>query len=141
MYVVQQLVTGNYDYVYVCTYDMVYCDIGTSSTQPTLRQLLNALQPVSADWHMLGIQLDCDADTLNVIRENNPHKVEHCMRDLLNKWRQKCPKQTWSDIISALRKMDRNDIADETERQYISPSAGWQLWEGLRLNDFLCRVC
>ena len=105
-------------------YVMVYCDIGTSSVQPTLHQLLNALQPVSADWYTLGIQLDCDADTLNVIRENNPHKVEHCMRDLLSKWRQKYPKKSWGDIISALRKMDRNDVADKVKRQYISPSAG-----------------
>ena len=99
---------------------MVCCDTGTSSSQPTLCQLFNVLRPVSADWYTLGIQLNYDASTLNII-ESNHRKVEHCLRDLLSKWLQKYPSKGWRDIIGALRKMDRNDVADEVERQYISP--------------------
>ena len=104
---------------------MIYI-VGTPSAQPTLTllQLFNALQPVSADWYTLGIQLDYDASTLDIIKEDNHHKVEHCLRDMLSKWLQKYPNKGWRDIIGALRKMKRNDVADEIERQYISPSPG-----------------
>ena len=125
---------------YLCMYETVHCDTGTSASQPTLRQLFNALQPVSADWYALGIQLDYDASTLSIIREDNHHKVERCMNDLLSKWLQKYPHKGWKDIIGALRKTDRNDVADEVEIQYISPSPGVAVWEGLGFNDFLCRV-
>ena len=103
-----------------------YCDkiVGTSSAQPALQQLLGALQQVSAEWYTLGIQLGYDADTLNIISANNFHKVEHCLRDLLSNWRRKYPNKGWSDIISALRKMGRNDIANDVERQYLSSSLG-----------------
>ena len=103
------------------------------SAQPTLPQLFNALQPVSADWYTLGIQLDYDASTLDII-ESNHRKVEHCLRDLLSKWLQEYPNKGWRDIIGALRKMKRIDVADEIERQYMYIS----VWEGLRrFNDFL----
>ena len=58
---------------------------------PNQHQLFNALQPVSADLYLLGIRLDYDAGTLNIIREDNFHKVEHCMGDLLSKWLWKYP--------------------------------------------------
>ena len=106
---------------------------GTSSSQPTLCQLFNALRPVSADWYTLGIELDYDASTLNII-ESNHRKVEQCLRDLLSKWLQKYPTKGWRDIIGVLRKMDRNDVADEVGRQYISPSPGVTVWECLGFN-------
>ena len=124
----------------MCTYETVHCDIGTSSSQPTLCQLFNVLQPLSADWYTLGIQLDYDASTLNIIREDNHHKAEHCMEDLLSKWLQKYPHKGWGDIIGTLRKMGRNDVGDEVERQYISPSPGVAVWEGLGLNMILILV-
>ena len=70
---------------------------------------------------MLGIRLGLTFTEVGTIRRN---KVEHCVEDLLSKWQQKYPNKGWSDIISALRKMDRNDVADKLERQYISPSPG-----------------
>ena len=91
-----------------------------ASAKPIPNQLCDALQPVSADWHTLGMQLGYDADKLNVIKENNHRNVEDCMKDMLIKWQQKYPNKGWSDIISALRNMDRNDVANEIERQYIS---------------------
>ena len=44
------------------------------------------------------------------------------MGDLLSTWLQKYPSKGWRDIIGALREMDKNEIADEVEEQYISPS-------------------
>ena len=42
------------------------------------------------------------------------------MRDLLSKWQQKHPDKNWSDIVGALREMNRNDVADKIERQHIT---------------------
>ena len=103
-------------------------DFFTSSSQPTLCQLFNALQPVSSDWYTLGIELDYDTSTLNII-ESNHHKVKYCLRDLLSKWLWKYPTKGWSlvgwrDIIGALRKMDRNNVADEVETRSYSRCLG-----------------
>ena len=93
------------------------------SAKPTLLQLLDALQdPLSAEWYTLGLRLGYDAGKLNIIRENNHHVVEHCMRDLLTLWLQKYPKKGWGDIADALREMDKNDVADKIARQYNLPS-------------------
>ena len=109
-------------YVHIIVQLYVYVILGTSSPQPQLCQLLEALKPLAADWYTLGIQLGYDADTLNAIRKNNSCQVESCICDLLSKWQQKYPDKGWCDIVSALRKMDRNDVAIKVERQYISPS-------------------
>ena len=106
------------------------------SAKPTLLQLLDALQdPLSAEWYTLGLRLGYDAGKLNIIRENNHHVVEHCMRDLLTLWLQKYPKKGWGDIADALREMDKNDVADKIARQYNlpSPAAGIYIqWEAVK---------
>ena len=108
----------------------MYCDIGTS--QPTLHQLFNTLKPVSANWYTLGIKLDYDAGKLAAI-EANHQKVEDRMRDLCSQWLRKYPNKGWSDIVAALREMDRNDVADQVQRLYISPSPSMAVMGGFEI--------
>ena len=96
----------------------------SSLFRPTLRQLSGALQPVSANWRMLGIRLGLTYTELGTIRK------DRCMDDLLSKWLQKYPNKGWSNIISALRKLDRNDVADRVESQFSSPSSGMAVMGG-----------
>ena len=82
---------------------------------------------------MLGIRLGLTFAELGIIRKDK----EHCMRDLLSKWKQKYPNKGWRDIISALRKMDRNDVADKVKRQYISSSPGIALQRVINSQDII----
>ena len=91
---------------------------------PTLRELLGALSKVSADWFMLGIQLDLTASELRAIEANRPHNVGQCMSDMLDKWQSKYPQQGWHDIVRSLREMDKNDIADDITTRYCTSTAG-----------------
>ena len=93
------------------------------SVKPTLCELLGTVSKVSADWYTLGIQLDLAADDLDVIQANNPHNVEHCMKDMLQKWQRKYPQRGWDDVISSLRTMDRNDVAEDIVSKYCISTA------------------
>ena len=89
-----------------------------SRSRPSLLELTNALSMVAADWDVLGLQLGVPADELNVIRANNPRNVRQCMSVMLEWWRAKYPERGWMDIIVALRRLDRNDVANEVTTKY-----------------------
>ena len=93
------------------------------SVRPTLRELLGAVSKVSADWYTLGIQLDLAPDDLDVIQANNPRNVEHCLKDMLQKWQSKYPQRGWDDVVGSLRTMDRNDVADDIVSKYCISTA------------------
>ena len=93
------------------------------SVRPTLRELLGAVSKVSADWYTLGIQLDLAPDDLDVIQANNPRNVEHCLKDMLQKWQSKYPQRGWDDMVRSLRMMGRNDVADDIVSKYCISTA------------------
>ena len=79
--------------------------------KPTIKQLSDALSD-KVDWYELGIQLDITPATLNAVREDQP-TVKRCLVVMLEKWQIKYPNKGWSDIITALREMERDNLADQ----------------------------
>ena len=94
-----------------------------ASVKPTILKLRDALLEVTADWYTLGLRLDISTGTLNAIKATNHEKVDDCMNDMLQKWLGKYPDRGWSDIITALRAMERNDIANEVAMKYCNSTA------------------
>ena len=94
--------------------------LGCTNKPVELLQLLDILKPVEAKWYKLGLRLGYAAGTLDAIRADNHHIVEDCMRDLLTQWRHNYPNKGWSDIVSALRGMGRDDVANDVEEKYLS---------------------
>ena len=83
----------------------------------SLRELLDAVSKASADWYKLGMQLDMDPDDLNAIKQDHQGVGER-MTTMLHNWLNKYPERGWSDIVSALRGIGRNDIADQVASRY-----------------------
>ena len=88
---------------------------------------MDALQPAEVEWYNLGLRLGYGEGTLDAIKEDNNYKAGKCMRDLVKRWRQNYPRKGWGDMVSALRKIGMNGVADNIERQYgVAISPGMQ---------------
>ena len=88
------------------------------SVNCTLVNLLDALQEVTAKWYEVGLRLGIPPRTLDIIKANSPHEVEHCMREMLKWWIGKYPEWRWDAITQALRAVDRNDVANKVAKMY-----------------------
>ena len=86
--------------------------IRMSSAKPTLVELKDALPEVAYKWYDLGLYLGISSGTLNAIKKTNQQVVNDCMNDMLETWLGKKDPDNWDDIVDALRKIDRNDVAN-----------------------------
>ena len=86
-----------------------------------MKELTDVLSD-KVDWYELGIKLDVPPGTLNAIKEEHD-TVRRRLMAMLEKWLSKYPERGWSDIVDALRSMDRNDIADIVARKYCNSTA------------------
>ena len=81
--------------------------------------LLDVLQPITAQWHAFGIQLGVDPDVLNTFTAYDSF-VRRYLEIVLERWLQKTPPLTIQDIITALRKPSfrNNRLASELDEKY-----------------------
>ena len=81
-----------------------------------MRKVLDWTWDYRASWKIIGIELDINTGTLDAIGENNQHKVENCLYELLSKWL-RSGKATRSAMTRALQ--SRKVIAEATSPQGI----------------------
>ena len=89
-----------------------------SDIPPNLQQLVDELQSISTKWKKFGIFLGVPNDELEVIDEDK-RNVEDKLLALCCKWPQIKPRGTWEDIVKALKKIKRLDLAEKLEEKYI----------------------
>ena len=82
----------------------------------TLKNLITRLQPVTAAWHPLGLQLEVPYHILHEI-ELNYQKVDRRMIEVLNFWWRNCPTRSWRTIADALRAIGYGNLAKELENE------------------------
>jgi len=71
--------------------------------KPKLKHLCNyVVRKVAVKWKVLGIQLDVDKDTLDIIKRDNSHSCEDCCREMFEKWLETKAEPTWNKLIKAL---------------------------------------
>ena len=87
-----------------------------------MKELTDALSD-KVDWYELGITLDISSGTLNVIKEDNDTAKRRLIA-MLEKWLSKYPERGWSDVVNALRSMERNDVANELVGKYCNSTDG-----------------
>ena len=77
----------------------------------------------STSYYDLGLHLGLSARTLDIIKENNPRDVKSCLRECLKAWLEQADdvksngSPTHYSLIKALRKMGKNAVADEIDKE------------------------
>ena len=89
-----------------------------SDIQPNLQQLVKELQSISTKWKLFGVFLGIPNDDLEEIDEDK-RNVDDKLDALCYKWLQMKPRGNWKDIMKALKKIKRLDLADKLEEKYI----------------------
>ena len=89
-----------------------------SYIQPNLKQLFDELQHVRAKWRLLGLYLDVPNDELDAIDEDKQN-LDDKLYALCCIWPHIKPQGTWKDVVKALKKIKRIDLAERLEEKYI----------------------
>ena len=85
----------------------------------SIKELVNALRPVSDRWYELGIQFGLTTNELDGIKQGKPHNsVNEWMVDVFDMTLQRNPEFGWSDVIQALIKIDEALLAESIQREH-----------------------
>ena len=78
-------------------------------------------------WRDLGIELmgQQGVTKLDEIKVNNNGNLTLCCSAMFDLWRQRQPKANWSQLISALKEIKLDTLADDIEKLLL-PSVGQQ---------------
>ena len=98
-----------------CTYSPDHC----SMEKPTVLKLVEYLVDLT-DWikfaqHLPGIE----ERHIDQIKKENRDKVDEERRALYKKWLEVYPDASWNDVIEALEKAERKDIALTIKTQEV----------------------
>ena len=104
-----------FSYSKICASYMYVCMIHIGH-RPTLKQIHDIVKPevngVIPKWYDLGVQLlDKDIGVLDVIQTNHPTDASVCCSQMFNKWLERKSGANWSQLITALIKINLNTIA------------------------------
>ena len=78
---------------------------------PTMKDLHRYfIKKHAADWKDIGLELELKLDILKAIRQNNTHKVEDCLEDVLDRWLKLTPSATWGTLELALTNVNRQKL-------------------------------
>ena len=101
---------------------VVYTNIFTEHSRPTLKQLNKLKKSISFKWHDLGIELlePENIRTLDEIQSNYPRDASTCCTKMFQLWLDKQPEASWEQLIKALRDIDLN----ATELELLSINEG-----------------
>ena len=95
--------------------------LGPSEESPKLTLLIKELSTkVSAKWEDIGLSLDIEKGSLEVIKQDNPRDSQGCFREMLTHWlNQGDPPPTWTTIIDAIDSVDYKSLARQLSEKYV----------------------
>ena len=82
--------------------------------------LTEHLDPVKNDWKTLGLYLSIELIAIQEIEKKSPDDVKLCQDKLLEYWTIHNPSASWDDVITALKKLNRNDLADKITSKFTA---------------------
>ena len=98
----------------------VSCHFHTGLKDETLdlKHLISRLNPVTAQWHAIGIQLGVDPNRLAQFQAYTAGDVNLCLSEVIKLWRESDPPPKTQHLIDALRDLSRNVLANKLEKDY-----------------------
>ena len=90
-----------------------YCTMGKPTVLKLVEYLVDLTKWVTFAEHLPKIE----QRHIDQIKEENKGEIDDQKRALYKKWLEVCPDATWNDVIEALKKAERNDIAKKVKQQ------------------------
>ena len=75
---------------------------------------------VATKWYELGLELVDSNKILKVIEADHRNDVNTCCRVMFEKWLEKTPDASWSQLITALNNIEMKTAADVVCKQFNS---------------------
>ena len=91
---------------------------------PTIKQLQEVMRiediNIITRWRDLGLELVDSNKILRVIETNHPNNVDTCCRLMFEKWLEKTPDASWSQLVTALNNIEMATAADVVRKLFMS---------------------
>ena len=92
--------------------------------RPTMQQLSEVMRiehiEVATKWYELGLELVDSNKILKVIKADHRSDVNTCCHVMFEKWLEKTPDASWSQLITALNNIEMKTAADVVCKQFNS---------------------
>ena len=107
---------------YLCVHIIFISYLSCVEDHPTIKQLQDVMRikdiGITTRWRELGQELLDSNDTLQVIEADHPNGVNTCCRLMFEKWLEKTPNASWSQLVTALNNIELNTAADAVSKRY-----------------------
>ena len=106
------------------TYNVLLPYVFTSDPQkrPAIKQLQVVMKIEDVDittrWRDLGLELLDSNKILKVIEANHPNDAEICCRVMFEKWLERTPDASWSQLVIALNNIEMSTAADAVNKLF-----------------------
>ena len=74
---------------------------------------------IATKWYELGLELVDSNKILRVIEADHPNNVNRCCRVMFEKWLEKTPNASWTQLVSALDSIKMNAAADAVRKLFM----------------------
>ena len=69
----------------------------------TYIKLLKELSEAAADWEYIGMMLNLNQESLNIIKGDHPNQCKICFMEMIKLWfKQVNPRPSWSALVEPL---------------------------------------
>ena len=75
---------------------------------------------ITTRWRDLGLELVDSNKILKVIEADHPSDVNTCCRLMFEKWLERTPDASWSQLVTALNNIEMNTAADAVNKLFKS---------------------
>ena len=96
-------------------------NVSNSSDENSLKDILDSISTVAANWFNLGVALGLPYHTLERIESDYPRDAPMCLTKMIIAWLQKSSQPTWRGLIFALMSplVNRVDIANTIATKHL----------------------
>ena len=103
---------------------ILYLNISHIEDRPNIQQLVEVMRiehiEITTKWYDLGLELVDSNKALKVIEVNHRNDVNTCCRVMFEKWLEKTPNASWSQLVAALDNIKMNTAADAVRKLFKS---------------------
>ena len=102
----------------------IHYNIAHIEDRPTIQQLVEVMRiehiEIATKWYELGLELVDSNKILKVIETDYRNDVNTCCRVMFEKWLEKTPDASWSQLVTSLDDIKMKAAADAVRKLFKS---------------------